>query len=224
MADKYDDPLFGPLDPTREAKVAAWNAAHKAERKRNREGRGRDRDMRFQSACVYLGSTRVHPSLTVGREYFLMFDGSGIKILSAVRRAERFHIPWSAVLDVEVIDGSRMEIKSKVQQRATGGIWAPPGKTAPVSRTYSRHVGQSQVGIATVDGDWLLRVSVEPATLQGKLLLTKGLWSDQASTREQESPTGSAAERLTRLAELHDGGLITEAEYQQTKANILRSL
>jgi len=152
-------------------------------------------------------------------------DGSGFAILTTVRGRELVQIPWSTVEDVEVIDASRMEIKSRVEQRASGGIWAPLGTTAPVSRTQSKQIVQSRVGIQTSNCDWLLSVAAAPAILQGKLLLTKELRAGRAvvAAEPQTVPADHVA-RLEGLAELRTAGVITEEDFQTKKAEILKEI
>jgi hypothetical protein len=179
------------------------------------------RSVRLTAEGTYLGATRRHDGLRPGSSCGVRLDADGIAILSAVRRTERLRIAWAEIVDIDVTDNSRTEIKTRVEQRASGGIWSLPGTTAPVGRTSSRHVALARVGIETADGALLLMLRTDPAALDGKLMLTRDRWVRQTGP---EGPAGSVAQRLALLDELHAAGHISEDERRDKRAEILAEL
>lgn len=154
-----------------EAVRDAERAEHKATVDTERAQRATAKAVKLTARCVYLGSSRPHAGLKPGRRSWFSMDAMGINVGVGKGQAT---IPWEEVQDVEVIDASRMEIKSRVEQRAIGGLWAPPGTMAPVSRTSSKHIARSKLALETEQGDWLLEVHADAGTLEGKLLLARG--------------------------------------------------
>jgi hypothetical protein len=164
---KDGDALRGKASRLREA-----GAEIHAEESDRDARRAEQKVKKLSAAGVYLGSSKPQSGLKPGRKYVVEIDGTGVRIVEGFK--PKAVIPWETVTDVEVIDASRMEIKSRVEQRATGGIWSLPGTMAPVNRTSSKHIARSKLALTTQQGDWLLEIHADAGRLEGKILLARG--------------------------------------------------
>ena len=110
--------------------------------------------------------------------------------------------------------------RTRVRQHATGGIWARPRTTAPVGHVSSSDVIASHLTVHADNGQFLLEVYYDSQQLEAALLRAA-----PASTAGQ--PTAStvdAPDLLRKLGELRDAGILSAAELEAKKAEILKRI
>jgi hypothetical protein len=186
-------------------------------------------DFKLITTAVYEGSTRPLAGLKLGREYRFRIDSRGMAAqkmpppFAAWRPKweDAFLIRWSDVVNLEIQDASRTEIKTRVEQRASGGIWSPMGTRAPVGNTQSKFLAQSYVAITTPDGDYLFRIKEEAQKLEGRLLQTRHLRPTPAAPTPVEDSSSDPLRQLEKLGQLRDAGVLTREEFDAKKAEIL---
>lgn len=209
-------------DQERERERKAERDRQVAERQRAKADKAKKRAAILRRTCTYAGGTSDVPMLVRGKKYGFQLDDEGISVLGQWDDAPHLVIPWGDVINVEVADASRTEIKSRVSHHDAGGLATPLFTTAPVAKVRSEFVGQSYLTIETQSGRHMLLVPVPGEDLKGRLLLTeskrKGKPSEPDGARLQES---DPLDQLTKLGELRAAGVLTDDEFEQKKQEIL---
>ena len=191
----------------------AAEKADRAEEFRKREAEAR---RSISVAAIYLGGPPIE-GLNQNSRVRLSVDWTGIVVFG--RKGVRVELPWAAV------DGVGVESAEEIRDRITATRAVFLGAFALAFR--KREMGGPYVTIETADGPQIFdargtdgrRLSARLAAFHKEL---------HASKPAEEKEAGDSSEdpiaKIRELGDLRDAGLITDAEFEAKKAELLDRL
>lgn len=174
-------------------------------------------DARHEQA-IHLTAVKVlvTPGATFGPKaaVTLTATSSGFRLQSASKPSLVEYFPRSEITAVSVDGVDQVQLRPSVLATAAFGV---------AGLAARKREQRSYLVIATDDGDGVYEVDgVLPTELRARLSpFTKGLNVSPPAPAETIS---DPIDKLQRLAELRDQGVVTNEEFEETKAELLRQL
>jgi hypothetical protein len=163
--------------------------------------------------CAYLGGWTEHPKAHGNEKTAnsLLVGPTGLRYRAITTL---FAIPWEQVTGIEVEGPEQASKRITATRLLTIGVFA----LAAQKKTKA-----AVITVTTTDGgeavfqthDWLA------LDLRAKLTPVLSHFRNQQTAEQSAPPPTSAADEIRKLADLRDQGILTEAEFQSKKTELL---
>jgi hypothetical protein len=187
--------------------------------------------------ATFVASTGDDCGLVPGRNYGITIDPQGLRVFAdktprAKMRSDEDVLTVSGAesLQVELADATvtSEQIRTKIRKHSygfAGGLF----RTMPVAHVEGGGTRLRFYLLVDSDrGGFVFEVQgYDPSRVSAHLVITRSVWSsDEDEDREVEDREGEhdPFQVLTRLGELRDSGVLTDAEFESKKAEILKRI
>src|SRR5215210_2614195 len=100
----------------------------------------------------------------------------------------------------------------------------PLFSSSPIANTKSKFIAKSRLNIRTADREFVFSVAEEDHKLEGRLLTARGGQAPPDTAADRAPSATDPTSVLDGLARLRNQGVISEVEFSEKKAEILRRL
>jgi hypothetical protein len=182
----------------------------------------------LRSRATLTGTSFDVPQLWRGAPCWLDLDEDGIELReTGLRRGDEpplLAVPWETVLMVTVDDASEIERKSRIEHHSYG-FFGGMFNEMPVERTREKKKLKAYMAVSCTRGQFLLEVlGHDPKDVEGRLLGSRHKWAQAEPEEPAGSPEVDPMEQLQKLGELRDAGVLTDAEFDTKKTDLLRRI
>lgn len=153
------------------------------------------------------------------RQCSVRTDPGGVGFYTNKAPQPAISIPWASVVDIRLDDATSHAFSSRIDRPQQPLSF----RTTPVARPTQKTFKDANLTIETTDGAYLFRLfDTEVAVAQLRIEATRRLWG---GAQQQETDARSDPfDQLRNLHDLHAAGILSTAEYDEKKAEILKRI